>query len=196
MPDVFAAYVRVLFPFDGPGNTPVSWSQVATYAGRELTGDSASDDLLASIGDERRQQLRIDMLDMFAQGELPESVAQTLIDIMSSHTSAPEHCYFAVWEGYGGLADVHTKAAAFETPSRRWHLHTATVADAVASFQTRTSPGKETPDLWWPGDKRWFVGGDVDLPCAYIGCTEEVADEILASDLEAFRVDPQDRPRG
>lgn len=124
------------------------------------------------------------------------AVANTQCEILQVRTTTPARCYFALWEGYGDLAEHHREAASFTTPARRWYLHTARVADAVAGFDTVTGVNTKPPDLWWPEDKRWFVGGDTDLPCVYVGCTSNTAAELLRSRLEAFTVEPTDPPRG
>ncbi|ALO98190.1 hypothetical protein SHL15_7177 [Streptomyces hygroscopicus subsp. limoneus] len=52
----------------------------------------------------------------------------------------------------------------------------------------------ELPDLWWPQDRAWIVGGDVDLVSTYVGGSPElVADLLAAADLEAHPVSDGDR---
>lgn len=193
VPAGFEAYVRVLFPFSGVADASVPWRQVADEAGLPLGPLTVSDELLNGVPEARKRQLQ---LELPLPSELPTLVADTLIEILQVRTTTPARCYFALWEGYGDLAEHHREAASFTTPARRWYLHTARVADAVAGFDTVTGVNTKPPDLWWPEDKRWFVGGDTDLPCVYVGCTSNTAAELLRSRLEAFTVEPTDPPRG
>ena len=39
---------------------------------------------------------------------------------------------------------------------------------------------RHTPDLFWPADRAWFVGSDVDLDFTLVGGPGEVVDAILA----------------
>lgn len=49
----------------------------------------------------------------------------------------------------------------------------------------------EVPDLWWPEDRAWFVGGDTDLTELYLGGPDPLIDEVLADpNLISDRVDP------
>ncbi|MEV6837823.1 hypothetical protein AB0N17_25495 [Streptomyces sp. NPDC051133] len=51
----------------------------------------------------------------------------------------------------------------------------------------------ELPDLWWPADRAWCLGGDVDLTSTYVGGSAELIAGLLAApDLEAHPVGPDD----
>ncbi|MGW1839715.1 hypothetical protein [Streptomyces sp. NPDC002067] len=48
----------------------------------------------------------------------------------------------------------------------------------------------EMPDHWWPEDRAWCLGADVDLESSYLGGSEERIAEVLAAPgLETFRVE-------
>jgi hypothetical protein len=49
------------------------------------------------------------------------------------------------------------------------------------------------PNLIWPPDQRWYVCSEIDFDSTLIGCTHELASEILKSDqLESLVVRPGD----
>jgi hypothetical protein len=48
--------------------------------------------------------------------------------------------------------------------------------------------------LWWPQDRSWFVGSDIDSPATDIGrSTSLVAALMAVPELDARPVDPQDK---
>jgi hypothetical protein len=189
VPMGFETYLRILFPFTGWGDSPVPWRQVAAHAGRELSASTASDELWDSIPAARQRQLGIYPP---LSGNTPGPIAQVLADILTGHTTTPEECYFAVWEGRGGLDPYRGFGASFRTPARRWFLYSATVADAVQGFEMTVGESTIPPNIWWPADHRWYVAAELDSCCVYLGCTNDAAHELLATDLEAFLVDPDD----
>jgi hypothetical protein len=73
-------------------------------------------------------------------------------------------------------------------PHREHHLWTGTLAD-VAAFRHHG----QAPSLWWPEDRSWFVGSDVDASAAYLGGSEALVDAVCAEPtLGAYRVAPSD----
>ncbi|MGW2035807.1 hypothetical protein [Streptomyces sp. NPDC001761] len=51
----------------------------------------------------------------------------------------------------------------------------------------------ELPDLRWPQNRAWIVGGDVDPAGTYVGGSPElIADLSSAADLEVHPVAPGD----
>jgi hypothetical protein len=133
-------------------------------------------------------------------GELFEQLAA----ILAMHTSTPDHCWFAIWEGYGFDTSMTLFAAearddqerrelererqrlreddarrneavraalgtlpSFDLPSRRYYLVHGAVT-AASKIERPDGEFRQCPDLWWPEDRRWFVGGDTDLDWCYV----------------------------
>lgn len=70
-------------------------------------------------------------------------------------------------------------------------LLSGTLADVVSPVAL--DEFAELPDLWWPEDRAWCVGGDVDLASTYVGGSPELIAELLAAPgLEAYPVGPRD----
>jgi hypothetical protein len=188
----FAAYARVLHPAELDGR-PVRWDTVAAAHGREVAPltdwhevigvdrdyHNASEYGLPGVWDEHP-----------TEGPTPPVVAEVLVPLLARHTGTPERCWFGLWSGYGtwDFDDVPT----FPTPGRDEVLLAGPLADVV-------SPGDlehfaELPDLWWPEDRAWCVGGDVDLVSTYVGGSPELIADLLASPgIEAHPVAPDDR---
>ena len=73
-------------------------------------------------------------------------------------------------------------------PHREYHLWTGTLAD-VAAFRHHD----QSPNLWWPEDRSWFVGSEIDAAATYLGGSEALVDAVCAeAPLGAYRVAPSD----
>ena len=53
-------------------------------------------------------------------------------------------------------------------------------------------PFHQSANLWWPEDRAWCVGTEIDLMTTYVGGTREAVTAILESELEAHQVEPGD----
>lgn len=54
-------------------------------------------------------------------------------------------------------------------------------------------PPWQSPNLWWPADRRWCVGTDIDLSSSYVAGSEPVVRALLDHDrLEAMPVESSD----
>jgi hypothetical protein len=50
------------------------------------------------------------------------------------------------------------------------------------------------PEIWWPDDRAWCVGSDVDLAASYVGGSAHCIEALVASQaLEALPVSSDDR---
>jgi hypothetical protein len=52
----------------------------------------------------------------------------------------------------------------------------------TAASEIERPDGKfpQPPDLWWPEDRRWFVGGDTDLDWCYIAGSVRLVSAVAA----------------
>jgi hypothetical protein len=74
-------------------------------------------------------------------------------------------------------------------PHREYHLWTGTLTDAGA-FRHQEQP----PNLWWPQDRSWFVGTEIDASATYVGGSDALVEAVCAdSTLGASRVEPSAR---
>jgi hypothetical protein len=56
-----------------------------------------------------------------------------------------------------------------------------------------SSPIRQSPQWWWPDDRAWFVGTEIDFPWTYLGGSRRLIDAVSAdSRIESLAVDHVD----
>ncbi|MFI0228413.1 hypothetical protein [Streptomyces sp. NPDC017086] len=187
----FAAYARVLHPA-ALDERPVRWSAVAAARGTRITPGVHWHEV---IGKDREYVDRSGpgvpgVWDEHpAEGPTPPGVARALLPVLARHTRTPERCWFGLWHGYGRWD--WDRFPTFGTPGREEVLLAGRLADVVSPVAM--DEFSELPDLWWPQDRAWIVGGDVDLVSTYVGGSAELIAGLLAAPgLEAHPVAPGD----
>ena len=188
----YAAYARVLHPAwhraPGGGWSPRTWSQIAT-ANDVPMHPLVSFETVTTVAGVRR----FGQPDLWTHspvgGGPPAEIAPPLITILARHTRSAELCWFGLWEGYELISDqIPAEVPRFVLPPRRYLLLRGALG-AVLSAE----PLPTLPDRWWPEDRAWCLGGDVDEDCTYVaGSAELIADVLAAGDLEAYQVQPTD----
>lgn len=186
VPTRFAAYARIFHPVprmrtigeDGTSPMPsLRWADVAEWSGQTLRADTEFRQL-ATLRPDLRSRLA-DLAIATPASELPPELLSALAIILQTYTTRPETCWFALWDGYGDLgldARSEREPARLNLPARSYLLYVGPVAAATA-FATPGAP--HAPTLWWPEDRAWFVGGDVDLDSTYVGGSEALIEELL-----------------
>ena len=132
------------------------------------------------------------------EGSLSEEIALALAGVLAQGTTRPDRCWFAVWEGWGGLRDDLTFGPVFHLPARGYHLLTGPLSAVAESALDVPGPHHQpyyqSASLWWPDDRSWLVATEIDLESTYIGCTHACRDALLRlSVLEALEIDPASR---
>ncbi|MFJ6658891.1 hypothetical protein ACIQNG_21445 [Streptomyces sp. NPDC091377] len=185
----FPAYARILHPASLAG-TPVRWADVAAAYGRTVTSATRWHALIGMDRDYTNATAygRAGVWDEHpCEGPTPADLARALLPYLARHTTTPDHCWFGLWHGYGRLDFDHVPT--FPTPERDEVLLAGALADAPSPELMEDFA--ELPDLWWPQDAAWCLGGDVGLVSTYVGGTPElIADLLAAPDLEAHPVAP------
>jgi hypothetical protein len=206
----FEAYARLFHPPRDRASSP-RWADVAR-ANRRTMHPSAEWEQISSPGSYRPEDMgrsggepgspEIGRLDTLALGEL--------CDVLARHTSA-DRCYFAVWEGCGGLHGPSATAIAFRVgagahppapraapaewqldlsgrkfpmPSRNeYYLFEGVIRDAVriGYWSNETSFHAVSPHFFWPSDHAWCVATEVDYDSTFIGGTQLLIDELCGS---------------
>ncbi|MFE2044770.1 hypothetical protein ACFXAZ_28390, partial [Streptomyces sp. NPDC059477] len=185
----FPAYARLLHPA-ALGERPVRWAAVAAAYGREVSAATRWHEL---IGKDRDYLNDADpglpgVWDEHpAEGPTPIELAATLVPVLTRHTTTPDRCWFGLWHGYGRLE--FDGVPTFATPHRERVLLSGALTDVTAPEPA--DEFAELPDLWWPEDTAWCLGGDVDLVSTYVGGTPELIADLLATPgVEAHPVAP------
>lgn len=166
---------------------PVTWAEVAAANGKVMHAEVQFDSLV-----NRPQPGLWDIPP--DEGTLPAETAARLAAVLARHTTTPSDCWFAVWDGWAGLAFGHERVPTFELPGRRYVLLHGPVSAVALSIAEGVATEHRSPNLWWPSDKSWCVATEVDLNSTYLGASEAAVTEVLATPgLEALRVRASDR---
>jgi hypothetical protein len=155
-------------------------------------------------------------------GSLDRLEATALIAMLGPHTTTPDDCWLAIWHGFSqltGAVAVHASreegiprlasaapavraevteaprrladAPTVSLPDREYFLYRGPI-DVVPRFEHL--PGHlQTPNMWWPEDRAWFVATEIDFDSTLVGCTRACATALLASELEVLEVSAETR---
>ncbi|WP_157108585.1 hypothetical protein [Aldersonia kunmingensis] len=191
VPRGFAAYGRILHPLesvDDNGRTRwLRWSDLARatgaieHAGIQLVPmlDRVPTGLLYSA------DRPVPATPVLAW----EQQLDALEGILAQHTSTPDDCYFAFWEGNTAFEDIPDAVPRLEVrESFRCYLIRGPIrriADTLHGL---------LPNLAWPADRAWCVVSNSDVPSTYIGATKACLEDVLHTDvLEAWAATIDDR---
>jgi hypothetical protein len=201
LPPVFPAYARVLHPAaqwrkGAEDFEDVPWLAVASWSGRPLRR-ATSFDAIAVRADGARWHEQTDGFERGPpeQGRLRRRQCEAIVPVLEAFTTTPKTTWFCLWGGWGGIdSSIPRSVARLELPGRRYILLRGPVR-AAQSFQLEVS--YQSPSLWWPDDRTWFVASEVDFQSTYIGGTPDCIQRLLKlSDIEAMRVYATDPAEG
>lgn len=215
MPDIYEAFARILHPLRWGTGGDGRWSELAAPRGvtigpattfNEASGlRSGKDDVL---WDEYHP----------SDGSLPFAEMAALGAALAPHTRTPNDCVFCFWVGsgvwgsdngetcYGHLSDEENEAlnapirerwareraaeagiVQLHLPARDHYLFTGPLGRTARPF--RFGMWEQSPSMWWPADRAWFVATEVDGFSSYVGGSQAAIDGVLAScELEAIHV--------
>jgi hypothetical protein len=188
VPTGFQGYARVLHPAESPRGTPVTWKEVAAWAGHVYHAEMQWE----AISNPKRQtdepapwhhEPRI--------GWCPDPIRTALSEILRNWTETPEHCFACVWEGYGGITEHFPKARKLDHPHRGYLLVAAPLL-AISEGLLKGAGGRGIgPNIWWPEDRTWCVASEIDYRWTYVGGRSDCIEEILYdSRIEALMTSP------
>jgi hypothetical protein len=221
VPSGFEAYARVLHPAQEPwhdGGRVVRWAEVAAWSGLPLRpGTQFHSIALPPVRPEGEAPWTGQGPD---RGSLYPPDAVILAGILRHWTTAPQRCWFCVWDGYGWDHSIYLTASdsataagpAFgrrpdpvppgvrggrrvELPNRDYLLYRGPLDAALAT--ARLGVGHQVANLWWPQDRAWFVASEIDLTCTYVGGPAGLIGQLLAETrIEALPAAPDDELAG
>lgn len=209
VPPVFEAYARVFHPVDGPDRR---WTDVAARNGRIAHPEMQYHLIRCRPGEAPPPDEVVDGFNDLDEGygSCPRPELTVLADLLTAHTTAPDDCWFAAWEGWGQMGSGRRALTTtgrgallpgicppavydgprLSLPGRGYVLLHGAVADAGECHDLLE---RQSPSLWWPADRAWCVATEVDFGWTYVGGTAEaVADVLAAPELEAMRARPTD----
>jgi hypothetical protein len=197
VPAGYEAYARVFHPVDdGPHRR---WSDVARANGRIPHPEMQWPHISGGASGPR-------------EGDLPLPEGLVLRDLLSPHTSTPDDAWFGVWDGYGQFHDgasAHLTSDGkggeipgclpdrlrpehrLQMPGRQYYLARGSLAELPTAYELFGGGWNQSPNLWWPADRAWFVATEIDFVSTYLGATEAAIETILASpSIEAMPAQP------
>jgi hypothetical protein len=208
VPGCFESYARVFHPASltvadeaaaGPearsvrwvdGTTrwekPVRWAEVAAANDREMHPAAEWGSITGSL-DYVYNGEQPGIWDSPPElGGPPPEVAERLVDVLVKFTGVPDGCWFGVSDIWASplCANVQVPPK-FGTDHRRYFLLKGPLRSALISPDR---DGDRLADLWWPEDRAWFVGSDVDLLSTYVGSSVACIRALLQD--EALEVLP------
>lgn len=182
VPDTFAAYARVLHPARNGANL-VRWAQIAR-ANHKIAHPQMQFTRLIGYPSRYVSGYRDTQPGLFDEapkvGTLPSGTAALLAHVLARHTTTADHCWFAVWHGYGDLDPRFDDRPTFALPHRQYHLAHGPLA-AAAQTLAPDRIGHRSANLWWPDDHTWCVATDIDLDSTYLGASQACVEELLAN---------------
>ncbi|MCA1843856.1 MAG: hypothetical protein LC792_11875 [Actinobacteria bacterium] len=213
IPTGYAAYGRLFHPVEGTDEYR-RWADVARDNGRIVHPEMQFHMINRPVGTPAPGGYEPG--DGPNWGSLPLDERRGLIEHLSRHTTTPAQCWFCVWEGFGGLDDQGV-AARVRLPLRDYLLRRGPIGAAMEPTPHRQGVGfgvlvatpigteppelpgvfweDQSPNLWWPEDRAWFVATEIDYAWTYIGGSTELIDELLADDrLEVLPARLTDKP--
>ncbi len=185
VPHGFDAYARIFHPLeDGTG---ARWSDLAASNGRVAHPEMQYHLIASRPGN---APTSYEPLTAMSVGSLPRPELDVLATTAARHTTTPEACWFAVWEGSVGRS-AHMTAGGWrnallrltgirqpvdlvpgpvppevlagpmlELPNRSYVLLHGSVADATGVLDLLWN---QSPNLWWPEDRSWCVATEIDF---------------------------------
>jgi hypothetical protein len=220
VPDGYGAYARILHPveFFDDHTPPTTWAHVAHTTGR-TAHPLVQWHALIDAPDPFDHRSELWDAGEPREGSLDLHQLQALCDLLAAHTTTPNDCYFAMWEGWGShngsgvrltvsddgastsedvppLYTRHEWAAPRLRLPWRDYLLLAGRLDAVGPI-TQYDPdmphATQSPALIWPADRAWVVATEIDFDSTLLaGTAETIAAVLTHPDLEAYPVQPGD----
>jgi hypothetical protein len=179
IPDGFEAYARLFHPVEVDGRQ--RWSDIARRNGR-IVHPEMQFHLISTP----RGQMPTALYGRLEprHGNLLLEQRRVLVEHLRDRTTTPDRCWFGLWEGFGGLDDggIRERVA---LPQRNYLLYGGTIDRALES----PKPFDQSPNLWWPEDRAWFVASEIDFAWTHIAGAHSLIATLLSDGrLEALPV--------
>lgn len=206
MPDGFEAYARIFHPAGERGGPSggFRWSEVAARLSRRFHPEVQFQELAGPDADHHPVLGDIQPL----AGSLPLTLLRSVAGFLERWTDERELCWFAMWEGNGAWwKEAHSNLTSdgpthdpfdderdavlrsthrVHTPHRDYFLMRGPLASVITLYD---AAGDQSPALWWPDSRAWFVSTEVDAFSTYVGGSAQMIEELLRSDkIEAVPI--------
>ena len=212
VPSGFETYARVLHPVSAGGEQESTWAAVATVTRGRVHPAVQWHSLIGAADPLARRSDRWDDGEP-EKGNLTLNSLQQLCTVLGEHTSTPDECFFAMWDGWGQLRGGHARvemtrdgrgvpASPLLSPNElsvervhlpgRAYLLMSGPLTAVSDLARYDGPDtwvSQTPALIWPADESWCLASEIDLDSTLVGGPRPAIDQLVSSpSLEAMLV--------
>ncbi len=185
IPEGFAAYARLFHPIEVDRDRRERWSDVAARTGRVVHSEMQFHMIAAPRG--QRPLVDHNPRNQPRTGTLHVEERRILVDHLRGATTTPDMCWFGLWEGFGGLDDGRVRERV-ELPNRNYLLHSGAIDRALESPMD-PFPFDQSPNLWWPEDRAWFVATEIDFDSTFVaGDDRLIAALVTDKRLEALPI--------
>lgn len=124
-------------------------------------------------------------------GTLDAADLLVLIEVLRKFTGTPDHVWALIWPGWGFDWSNELHHGATQIPVRLNPF--ALLQGTLSGLLELRAQADHTPSYWWPQDREWVVGTDLDDFCTYIAGSEACIATLLADTrLECHRASPDD----
>lgn len=189
VPTGYESYARIFHAIELEESRWTSWTDVAARTGREVHAGMQWE----TISHPEDASGSVPCCPM--EGSPPRWQAEVLAEVLRRNTSTPDVCWMAVWEGYGDIP--RPDSPRLRLPGRDYILLRGPLEAATRPLWEIVDHGwgrYQSPNLWWPDDRAWVVGTEIDFAWTYVGGTAECVEAIVRNErLEAFQVSEEDR---
>jgi hypothetical protein len=216
VPRGYPAYARICHPPEDSSRHLTTWSHVAQATNRRahalmqwhaLVGCRDPSDATGSLWQGARPRT----------GNLVPEVLGHLCDLLADRTTTPDDCYFGLWEGWGWIGSdddslvfrlpdsAETTPPPPQASARRPSLvrlpgrnYLLLEGPLRAALQVGHWPRPDwfipqSPNIFWPSDRAWFVASEIDFDSTLVGGSRELIDALLAAPaLDSWPVDADD----
>jgi hypothetical protein len=180
IPEGFAAYARLFHAVEVDRDRRERWSDVAARNGRIVHSEMQFHMIAAPRG--QTPSVDYNRGNRPRMGTLHVEQRRILVDHLRKATTTPDLCWFAIWEGFGGIDDGGVRERV-ELPNRNYLLYSGTIDRALES----PYPFDQSPNLWWPENRAWFVASEIDFDSTFVGGDDRLVAALVSDKrLEAL----------
>lgn len=214
----YPAYARVFHPLDD-GPHPPRWAQVATQHGRTMHPSAQWEHISSTVAPTDTMSRGRGFPGEPDIGNLHPEALTVLCTILRDHTTTPDDCWFAVWDGWGwqhpeahsimqftrddapappiaqapAAKRLNLAAPKFSLAHRDYYLFNGPVEDAtrIGDWVTAEWFDPQSPSIFWPTDHVWCVATEIDFDSTLVGGTPDLINAVVeSSNLEAMPIAP------
>lgn len=183
VPVAFPAYARILHPASDPAGHPVRWREIAESTGAAFDSSVTFRRVTVSPGAEvpPGPQGAWEQDRTPADGTLPQREFELLSHVLRVQDGP---VWFLIWEGWKGLR-LHPAQI---TVSWLGNPHLVFRGELRRGMRFDWSGTWQTPHLWFPDDRTWCVGTEIDDYSTYVAGPDEIVQALESIDeLEVLR---------